>query len=305
MAKRFVSKTLSLKRATSLRDFGDVGTLEEVLRRIASSIPDRAQRRVASGDKVLECRQIQSGKGFVSAHFVAFIPDDPVALIPHRDTDLSLLRPPPESDFLDGELMFLVARNDVVVCRCGLHENAILTFVEGLAGASAMETEDVSFILTNRVDVDALDLVRREGVGEVQFRGAASKTAIGEVERLSGRSMREKLIDNVTETVNALLARDPQVEPEMDDLKVEVFLKFDKRSGTEIAQRQLVEVAEDVLEDDDGGFIITTLTGRKIRPEDVLLNKPIRLEPFGKSVAYTQVRAELIAYLEELQAPPV
>ncbi|MEC5291994.1 hypothetical protein VSX64_14640 [Aurantimonas sp. C2-6-R+9] len=303
MAKRSIKKTLSLKRATSLREFGEAQTLEEVLRRLGNAIPDRAQRRVAAGDKVLECRQFQGDPNFVAAHFVAFIPDDQVALVPHANPDLSLLSPPAGNDFLDGELMFLVAGNDVVVCRCGLHENAISTFVDGLADNAQMEADDVQFILSNRVDVDALDLVRREGVQEVRFRGVASQVAINEIEAHRERSLREQLVGKVIETVNALLARDPAVAAEAEDLKVEVFLKFDRRSGTEIGQSQLVEVAEDVISDDDEGFEITTLSGRKIRANDVLLNKPIRLEPFGKSVSYLHVRAEMIEYIRELQEP--
>jgi hypothetical protein len=83
-------------------------------------------------------------------------------------------------------------------------------------------------------------------------------------------------------------------------LKVEVLFTFDKRRGTELDQRQLASLAEAVLADDEDGFAIETLSGRKVRADEIVLSKVVRLPAFGKSVRHRDAWGALREFYGEL-----
>ncbi len=274
--------------------------MREAIIKIHDTFKGRERKALVHG-KAIECRGYQAEGSIIGVHLIGYIPDDKIGIVPHTHDELDLMPPPEDTDFLDGELMALVTDDDLIVCRLGLWESMLSAYVQNLGPKASVDAEDASFGFKNRTDVDKLKMIEKDGVSEIRFEGVASKAAVDHV--AEDRSMIEALTENVMETVRALtFAERKAPRPLSENLKVEVFLKFDGRSGTQIDQQELKDIATEVATTEDD-FQIVTRAGKRITPEEVFLTKKINLQRYGKSVAFNDVFEEMKAYHAELTTP--
>jgi hypothetical protein len=305
MAREVTKKILQTKLAISDRAIRTNQASRLSLKEAIVAINERfkvpAERRAWSGEKVVECRYYRNRDGVIGIHLVGYVPDDKIGIVPHNDEALGLLDAPEGVDFLDGELMALIGEEAVIVCRLGLYESALNAYISFLGPKAGLNKDDSRFVFKNRADVDKLRLIKEDGVASIRFDGVASQAAVKHIDDGADKSSIEKFLGHVWEDIQAL-THGGVTERDTENLKLEVFLKFDKRSGTRIDQDEIQDVAKHIADADDG-FTITTLSGRTIRPDDVLLNKAVNLPKYGKSVAFDEVFAEMLKYHEELTAP--
>lgn len=306
MAKDTTNKILQTKLALSERAFrlNEASRLSilEAVKTINNAFKSPSERRAIAGEKAIECRGYKVEGDVVGLYLVGYIPDDSVGIVPHTKEELSLLEPPENADFLDGELMALITEETVIVCRLGLFESALNSYIEILGPKAKLDKEDASFMFKNRTDVDKLKMIHDDGVASIRFDGVANGASVDHAKAAAPRPFVQDFVGNVWKDLQALTYADKKSKRATENLKVEVFLKFDKRSGTAIDQEEIQEVAEQVAEAADG-FQIKTLSGRTINPNDVLLNKKISVKKYGKSVAFSEVFAEMFKYYSELTKP--
>lgn len=316
MPGEIVHRTLTMRNAVSATDFGakmgSYGSLENLLRHLHGRYKMIAERRALTGGLVIEGRNVvRSRTGHTFLHLVSYTPDDEISVVPEAgavsDADLALIAPPKDADFLDGELMLLVKDNDVMMCRSGLGESGFLSYVSSLARRARIPSVDYTFHLMKRADVDKLEMIRNEGVKSVSMNAIANQAAVGHVKRgrVEHGSISKRVIGSAWEEISAILGLEGEIPVEAENLKVEVLLSFDKRRGTDIDQRQIEFIAEQMLADEENdGFSIETLTGRKIRAEDIVLSKQEKFTAYGKSVKHRDAWAALRAFYDELTAKP-
>lgn len=274
--------------------------MREAIIKIHETFKGRERKAIVHG-KALECRGYREEGSIVGIHLVGYIPDDRIGIVPHTQDDLDLLPPPEDADFLDGELVALVTDDDLIVCRLGLWESMLAAYVENLGPKAGIDAEDASFGFKNRTDVDKLKMIKEDGVSEIRFEGVASKEAASHA--AEDGSIMDKLTGTVMETVRALtFAERKTPPPASDNLKVEIFLKFDGRSGTQIDQEELKGIATEVASNEED-FQIVTRAGKRITPEEVFLTKRVSLQRYGKSVAFNDVFDEMKVYYAELTSP--
>lgn len=317
MPRETVHRTLTMRSAVSATDFcakaGSHGSLESLLRHLHGRFKTIAERRALTDGQVVEGRNIlRSRTGHTFLHFVAYTPDDKISVVPEAgdvsDADLALVAPPKNADFLDGELMLLVKDNDVLMCRSDLSESAFLSYVSQLAQRARVSSVDSTFHLMKRADVDKLEMIRNEGVKSVSMNAIANEASITRLKRgrVEHESFSKRVVGSVLEEISAILGLEDDIPAEAENLKVEVLLSFDKRKGTDIDQRQIEFIAEQMLADEkNDGFAIETLTGRKIRADDIVLSKPVKFAAYGKSVQHKEAWAALRAFYDELTAKPL
>lgn len=305
MAKEVTKKILQTKLAISERAFRTNQdprlSIKEAVIAINEKFKIPAERRAPSGDRVVECRSFRNVDGVLGMYLVGYVPNDTMGIVPHNKEDLELLTAPQGTDFLDGELMALISDEAVIVCRLGLYESALNSYIGFLVPNAGLDKDDSAFVFKNRTDVDKLKLIKEDGVASIRFDGVASQASIENLKKGEKIPYVDKLLASVWEEIQAL-TYGGETERETENLKLEVFLKFDKRSGTAIDQEEIQDVAGHIADADDG-FIITTLSGRTIKPDDVLLNKKVNLKKYGKSVAFEEVFAEMLKYHKELTTP--
>jgi len=284
-------------------DNGGPGSLGKLISAIHHEFKTVGERRAIHESKVLECRHHISDRGFHLLHLVAFTPEDTISIVPNAqqdalDADLRLVSPPDESHFLDGELFLLVAENNVLVCRSGLSEKALVSYIIHLAHKAGYENEHTIFELMKRADIDQLELINREGVRQVTMRSVAYKTSI---DYITEQSRGLKVIGGIWNEMQTVFGLEHETDPRDADLKVEAIVKFDKRRGSEVSQRQIEVMAKSLINDDnDIDFTIETLSGKKIRAADMVLSKSVRLDQFGKSVHHLTAWGALQSYYREL-----
>lgn len=306
MPKENVNKILQTKLAISERAFrtNEAPRLSilDAVRTINHVFKTPSERRALTESRALECRGYKDDGDVIGLYLVGYVPDDSVGIVPHTKEELALLDPPEESDFLDGELIALISEETVIICRLGLFESALNKYIQFLGPKAGLNKDDSSFIFKNRTDLDKLKIIQEDGVSSIKFNGVANSTSIQHINDSTPRDFVGHIVESVWEEVRALTCKDKKERRDTENLKVEVYIKYDKRTGSIIDQEEMRNVAELVSEEDEG-FEITTLSGRRITPKDVLLNKKINVRRYGKSVAFSEVFSEMLRYYDELTAP--
>ena len=306
MAKEYVTKFLQTKLAVSERAFRlnepPRLSIYDAVKTINAVLKTPSERRALAGSRVIECRGYRDEGDVLGLYLVGYVPNDSIGIVPHKVDDLALMPPPEDADFLDGELMALIAKDAIIVIRLGMYESAINNYLEGLAEKAGLNVDDARFVFKNRTDIDKLKVIENDGVASIRFNGVANAAAVNHAARDKDDGVIQSFVSNVWTEIQALTYGDMAPRRASENLKVEVFLKYDRRSGTRIDQEEIKDVAERVFETNEG-FEVVTLSGRKIHPEDVLLNKRVSLQKYGKSVAFNDVLSEMIEYYNELNSP--
>ena len=311
MPRRLLNRTLSVRTATSLTSFGSAnggpGSLSALLRTLHREFETIPQRRVVADGLVIEARNVddRDRRRPNLIHLVGYTPNDTVPAVPRArnvsHADLTLVEAPENTEFLDGQFMALVDGDDVVMCRDGLGEASFISYVLGLAEAANLDTAELSFSLMKRADVDKLEMIRREGIQSISMNTIAHDASISNIERLADRrSLRERIAGGALGELKAILGIGEDVPPDAENLKVEVLFSFDKRGGTELDKRQLSELAERMIGEEQDGFAIKTLQGRTVRADDIVISKPVRVPAFGKSVHHSNIWDELKTFYTEI-----
>lgn len=302
-----LNRTLTMRSAENINQFGSEnggpGSLGQLIQVLHNQFQAVVERRAMHDNKIVECRHYNVVGGKHLLHLVAFTPDDQISLVPNAagdvvEADLRLARAPDGTEFLDGELFLLIAGNDVLVCRSGLAEKALTSYVLRLAQVAGYENEDVVFELLKRADIDKLDLIQRDGVRQVSMKTVAYRTSIEDVVE---RNKSLRALRSLYGEIQAVFGFEDVEELDQQNLKVEALVTFDKLRGSAVSQRNLVQMAESMIEDEEEGFMIETLSGKKIRASDMVLSKSVRLDQFGKSIHHNTAWGALQEYDRELR----
>jgi hypothetical protein len=309
LARERINRTLTLRTAISNSDFGrksgGPGSLEKLVRQLHGALTTIEKRRAKFQDYVVECRHAEENSKGVFLHIAAYTPDDKIAVVPSagksRSADLRLMKPPENSDFLDGDLMAFIKGDDVSLCRSGLSEAALTAYIFDLGVACGIDSKVSTFSLMKRADGDQLAMIKKEGIKSISFNGVAHAATVSRTER---DTVTQRLIGSVLTEVKALVGLSEEVPEDAENLKVEVSFSFDKRNGTMLDQKELSMLANQVLRNEEDGFTIRTYSGRTIRADDVAISKVVSLKPFGKSADYQSAWDELSTFYRELSVRP-
>lgn len=253
------------------------------------------ERQVEIDGQVLQVRNLETRDGSSMIHLVAYTPDDEIAVVPDADdvetADLILAEAPDETEFLDGEIMFLINGNDVGICRCGIGEGKLYLYVEELARRAGYDTANLAFRLYPRADVDKMAQVMREGVHRLSMNAIANEISINEADTAV-----ESLLSSTLRELGALIGFEPQEAQDIENLKVGVSFDFNKINGTAIDQQSLTTLAQRILDEDEHGFVIETLEGNRFKADDVLLMRRVNFEAFGKSIYFRRAWDQLVIF---------
>jgi len=181
-----VARTLSFRTAVSMDDFtgmdGHNRNLQYILDNLHQRYTTVGERQVEIDGQVLQVRNLETRDGSSMIHLVAYTPNDEIAVVPDADdvetADLILAEAPDETEFLDGEIMFLINDNNVGICRCGIGEGKLYLYVEELARRAGYDTANLAFRLYPRADVDKMAQVMREGVHRLSMNALANEISI-------------------------------------------------------------------------------------------------------------------------------
>ena len=242
---------------------------------------------------------------FFLGHVAHFVPDQPTSLVPLPSTkkvDQTSEYPPPKgTNYLDGDLMFLVHEDHVVICTSGTTEAVLGGYLETLAREVGIPSLAARVSLEPVAEVDVVNLLRDEGVKRIFLDSSLYEATLDYEERTIRRRIFKKLSDEYL----ALFAEDEDLSEisEKENVSVRLEIRFDTRKGDKIGRRRIEDTAKRIIdESEDEGFSIVTGSGKTIRPSEIRLSKQVKLKPSGNSVDVDDAWEKMMEYYADLQA---
>lgn len=271
---------------------------------VKKNIPSR-RVRLADGH-VIDCLRFSKRSVGRFIHLAVYTPGEEASVVPvlgasAAEGDVSVVDPPVNHDFMDGDLMMLVDGNNVLICASGVHDAKIVSYFVSLFGPLDLKDFEKRFSIDLVADVNNISLIQSEGVKEIALSSTLYEASVEKVRR---ESRREQLTGAVVDELLAIFRKDRTLKEIVDreNITAEVILKFDRRrKGGEVGSKRLSALAKDVLDESEGGFKITTLAGNTISGSELSLSKKVNLASHGKSVQWSAAAKALDEYRLDLK----
>ena len=302
------SKTLTYHRAEYAIERPDSIRLAACLREALIKRPTVSQRSVDRGGgqfiRIAKSREDPTTKD-VYLHLTMDTPGERASVVPRSrpessEVSVSTVTAPNGTEFMDGDAFVYVHGNNVCLCMTGLRSGTVAMVLQDFLKASEIRRDASHFSLVNALNVDAVALMEKTGVKEIELQ-ANMYSASAEY---SARKLHTAgVLGSISKTVRALLGSEHDVTE--DALRVILTLRLDKRmKGTGIGYKRLGTLARDIFSNQkaDDEFTIVLKDGKKIRPEEIFMNSGVTIEALGKSVDRDLAWGKLREYYLTLQA---
>jgi len=286
MALPFMRR-LRVRLAHSPSDFGaqtnGPGTLETLARHLLAQ-PGLARVANYGGKNIFLMHSNPQPEG-VYLHLVVYAQGEAVTTLgdPGAAGGANALQaqpPPPQRQYADATLLYLIWGNNVLCCRSGTSSDSyLISYLTQAAIQANVAAGHHRFELSDRADVDKLQMIQREGISSLTFNSAASEAAVVVAQR---DGVGESIIGAVLDQLRSLSGQGVGAPAPAADMKVEVKLSLDKRKAALVTDPLVMAVASQAVAEDDPGFRIVTASGKTISADDVKLNKSVVLTPLGK-----------------------
>ena len=292
-------RTISYMRAVwPAEDYDD--TLQEALESCLQLVPDT---QVDLRDGRAEVRHRMSGAppSRLFLHVAAWTEGEPMSTVPHgrASGDLDAQAPGDDFDFLDGDGMFLISRNDCLVTPSGLHPKTMEQYLRNLLarGGSPFERARM-FQLLPIADSRVLPTLRDEGIKAVDLSfGQYMATATAPETRP------ETLIERLgLDVVLDLFTReeDRRRLAEAENVTAKLVVRLDTRKKG-LTPEEFSPMAQQIAENSpDDAVELVTNTGQRIRRGALVLRRPVRLRASAKTVSHNHAWEEMGNYLDDL-----
>lgn len=302
-------KTLSYRRAVYFGTEPGMKTLEEYLSIAHSKFPTIKQRTIKiPGYPVIECRNYKPSDGFgIFMHLASYNPGERASIL--RDvgddsaSDVETTAPPKDTEFMDGDMMVLVADNHVLLCATNVHEKTAERYMRFFVKKTATDKACGEFTLEKVGDINKLKLIESHGVRSVTLNASIFDA---ELTRLKRKTISSKLNGSIMDELKALVLKDWGADEaeRAENLTARIVLSYDSRKKKATIGRETLEsMATKIIdEEDDDGFMVETLTGEKIRHSEIAIRKTVLLPKYGKSVLRDDAWSALKQYHSELKS---
>lgn len=303
MSKNVQSKTINYFRVCFRESASYI--MEDLLKGSHNLLPNVEDRVFVSNSQEFKgCHVKQvAGKGHY-VHVTLVTPGQPANIVPDKENipeiDVELTSPPPKSNFMDGDMFFLVHGNHVLFCASNLTVSKAKEYICHVFERTSRPEKASNFILQSVADIDKLRLIR-QGVRQIRL-GCGIYSATEQHEERT--FVRRTLFTSLLSEIRALFAEDPILKDfdDNENLKAEVIISLNRaRKGSTKGKVRIEALSEKIVKNGEDGFRIETYNGSVLTPSDVILRKEARLEKFGKSVQYEEAWHFLGNYLTELQ----
>jgi len=292
-------RTISyLRAAWPANDYA--GTLQEALEACLQSVPDT---QLDLRDGRAEVRHQRSGTppSRLFLHVAAWTHGEAMSTVPHgRDSgDLDAQEPGDDFDFLDGDGMFLISRNDCLLTPSGLHPKTMEQYLRNLLSKGGGPFERARmFQLLPIADPQILPILRAEGIKAVDLNfGQYMATATAPEARP------ETLIERLgLDVVLNLFTReeDRRRLAEAENVSAKLVVKLDARKKG-LTPEEFSPMAQEIAENSpDDAVELLTNTGQRIRRGALVLRRPVRLRASAKTVSHNHAWEEMGSYLDAL-----
>ena len=307
MAVEVRQKKINYRRAHFSLDVSDGHTLEKSVVAAFGSLSTIEARRVSLPDgHVIDCLRFKKRASGHFVHLAVYTPGERASVVPVlgsvTEGDISAVRAPAKHDFMDGDVMLLLAGNDILICASSVHDGKITAYFATLFAAAGLDESKHIFSAERVANADKVQLIEDEGVKEIALNATMFEASLDRAKRTSHR---QKLTGALIDEFMAIFSKDKSLKDiaDRENITAEVILKFDqRRKGGEVGGKRLSALSREVVDQSTDGYRITTLEGNVINGAELSLSKQVEIAAHGKSVQWAPAAAALDAYYKELRA---
>ncbi len=300
-------KTLSYRRANFFGETANIDKLEDYLFAAHTKRSTIELRTFADpGQPIIECRNFLKDKVGVFLHLTSHHPGEKASVLPKATGvvtgEVGTTPPPEKCEFMDGDTTALISGNNVLLCATNMHEKKAERYMVHILEAAIADKNASKFGLVKVGDINKLKLIQKQGVSSISLDVGLYEASL---ERMERKSVTSKLGGSFWDEFLSLFLKDSGAEEiaKAENLSARIILSYDKRvKGKPLGRVKLQDMATQMLEGEDDGFMIETLGGEKIRAGSVAVRKSVSLPKHGKSVYCHDAWRALEEYYQELKA---
>lgn len=282
--------------------------MESRLRIAHESLTSTAQRTFSYGDGELQGLAWDSRPFGLCVHVASYVPHQPTSLVPFpsraKIKDTSTEPPPADHNYLEGDLFFVLSKNDLVICPSGARESVAVSYIDHILRKVGLEKLTTQYSIEPVANVDKVKLLKSEGVKKISLNASLYEATMEYTER---QTTKMTLLHGLASEFVALFAEDKRIDlqnvGERENLSVKIEISFDSRKrGGEVGQQRLESAATKMIQEDDGdGFSIITGGDKKLTSDEIRINQKIVLPAHGNSVSRQEAWSSLAGYLNDLK----
>lgn len=257
---------------------------------------------LSSGFKCLVARRVvNSNTTFV--HFVTYEEESQAAVISAledlQELDAAQVGPPPNTEFLHGQLYLLLRGNDCLwtTHNSNMREGSIQSLVRDFVREYSNDEEDLKFVFSALLDHSQLESAFDQGIEAIELGLGGFRSTVEEAYALNRDG------DGPLSYLASLWRADPTAEQQeaAADVQTRVILRPGRKWKKENVKEFLADVAMDVYEDEpDEGFVIVTKTGVRLTRDKLTLSRRISVEGNNRILTTSQVVGRLTETMEQL-----
>ena len=301
-----VTKTLEYRRAR----FNENNINLEMLTRAAWAMFPTHMERSVPGSNHATVTGLQ-GRDFgtlgFAIHGARYHAGQGVGIIPMvPSTTVELGERPPEDgeNFLSSDFLALIKDNHLICLNCGRGGGALRAYLSNLIAKSGRPPVDQQFELNRVARPKHFEMLRKVGVAHVDMRINLKAATLDVLEENSGRPV--GFWGAIRQQVGELVATMARKDSEIGNLRdaengyVTVSIDLQKRDITR-ARHGMDRLASELVEDDEADdYVIRLKDSTKITPNEMSVQKLVKLEARANSVGVGQAWEAMCRYVKDL-----
>lgn len=295
-------KLLHYRRAS----FGETGesdnrTLEDYLS-LAYGQKNRDDIKFSKNKRVYKNLAYHKDADGSFMHFTIYSPGEQASTVTtdaeENATDLEAADPPKGHEYIDGDCKVFVKGNHVIICSSRIIDSQIITFLCDIFKVSELGSRAESISLQKIAKIDTAKKIQMEGVKEIIMDSSIYSASLMN----NGKSVKKKIFSGITGIIKSATLKDDPEESikKLDSLSARVVISANGRIESALSEEKIIELANIVLKEEDGGFCIITKKGSLIKAGEIAVKKRVRMEPFGKTVFPNEALDAMREYMKEL-----
>lgn len=308
--ERMLTRTLYYRRAQWRPDFHtrDLAALLEQSHQARAASKDRTFKHL--DDHYLCGADGKCADGAFYGRVVRYSPDQPTSVIskPNEHTATitpAELPPPPEKDYLTGDIFFVARKNHLVFCTTNSSESALLHYFDKLVelGPDRSILTEVSLI---PVIPFPIHQVLKQGIKKITLKSTVYSATAEQLAANQTQTTVDRLLAGVRAAI-AAVSTPPNLEvptnDDAEDLSMELVLFADgRRKGAEIGYERLRDWFAPLADQHDADIVIETANGSTVKQGELKIQKAVKLPPDGSTTECEATWGSLRSYLDDLES---
>lgn len=300
-----INKTLEYRRA---RFIGSASpNLEQLTRRAWEQFETHVERAVAGGNHATVAGmrgRDANGLGFLvhGARFNDGQGVGTISMVPAAEMVLGQHPPNENENFVNSDFLALIRDNHVICLNCGRNGGGLRSYLSALFKKAGMSAETQQFELVRVGNPKSLTIINNVGVKSIDLKVDISEAAAVQVIDGAGGGMWRNAVKHIGEAFRGLTAADADLQKLRKAEQGTVTVSINVKKGDlSTARDGLDHLAGEFVDDDEAdGYVIHLRDNTKITPNEVSVQKAVRLEAYANSVSVSEAWEAMRTYMEEL-----